>query len=57
MIGADLTRFCTQAVTAALLFGHALQVWELAALQGVAGAAGGFFLPARRSTSRPTCGR
>ena len=46
MIGADLLRFCTQAVTAALLFGHALHVWELAALQAVAGAAGGFFMPA-----------
>ena len=46
MIGADITRLCTQAVTAALLFGHALQVWELAVLQAVAGAAGGFFMPA-----------
>ena len=46
MIGADLIRFGTQAATAALLFAHALQVWELAALQATAGAAGGFFVPA-----------
>ena len=46
MIGADLTRFGTQAVTAALLFAHALHVWEIAVLQAVAGAAGGFFMPA-----------
>jgi len=46
MIGADLVRFGTQAATAALLFAHALQVWELAALQATAGAAGGFFVPA-----------
>jgi MFS family permease len=46
MISADLVRFATQAATAALLFGHVLQVWELAALQAVAGAAGGFFMPA-----------
>ena len=46
MIAADLTRVATQALTAALLFGHALHVWEIAVLQGVAGAAGGFFLPA-----------
>jgi MFS family permease len=46
MITADLARFCTQAVTAALLLGHVAQVWELAALQAIAGAAGGFFAPA-----------
>jgi MFS family permease len=46
MIGADLVRFGTQAATAALLFAHALQVWELAVLQATAGAAGGFFVPA-----------
>jgi MFS family permease len=46
MIAADLTRFSTQALTGALLFMHALHVWEIAALQGVAGAAGGFFMPA-----------
>ena len=46
MIGADLVRFSTQAATAALLFGHVLHVWDLAVLQGVAGAAGGFFVPA-----------
>ena len=32
MITADLVRFATQAVTAALLLGHAAQVWELAVL-------------------------
>jgi MFS family permease len=46
MIAADLIRFGTQATTAALLFSHALQVWELAVLQATAGAAGGFFVPA-----------
>jgi MFS family permease len=46
MIGADLVRFSTQATTAALLFAHVLHVWELALLQGIAGAGGGFFLPA-----------
>ena len=46
MIAADLVRLTTQAATAALLFAGALHVWELAVLQAVAGAAGGFFLPA-----------
>ncbi len=46
MLTADLVRVGTQATTAALLFGHAAQVWELALLQGLAGAAGGFFNPA-----------
>ena len=46
MIAADLVRFCTQAATAALLLGHLAHVWELAALQFLAGAAGGFFAPA-----------
>ena len=46
MLTADLVRFCTPAVTATLLLGHAAQVWELAALQALAGAAGGFFAPA-----------
>jgi MFS family permease len=46
MITADLVRFCTQVATAAVLLGHVAQVWELAALQAVAGAAGGFFAPA-----------
>jgi MFS family permease len=46
MIAADLTRFGTQAATAALLLGGVAQVWELALLQAAAGAAGGFFMPA-----------
>ena len=46
MIGADLVRFGTQAVTAALLIGGSAEVWQLAVLQGAAGAAGGFFQPA-----------
>jgi MFS family permease len=46
MIGADAVRFGTQAVTAALLFGGVAQIWQLAVLQAVAGAAGGFFMPA-----------
>jgi MFS family permease len=46
MIGADLIRFGTQATTAALLLGDVAHVWELAVLQAIAGAAGGFFMPA-----------
>ena len=46
MITADLVRFGTQTVTAGLLLGHAAHVWQLAALQAIAGAAGGFFAPA-----------
>lgn len=46
MITADLVRFGTQAATAALLLGDAMRIWQLAALQAVAGAAGGFFAPA-----------
>lgn len=46
MLTADLVRFFTQAATASLLLGDVAHVWELAALQGIAGAAGGFFVPA-----------
>jgi MFS family permease len=46
MVAADLIRLCTQAATAALLLGGAARVWELAVLQTIAGAAGGFFNPA-----------
>lgn len=46
MIGADFVRFGTQAATAALLLSGIAHVWELACLQAVAGAAGGFFMPA-----------
>jgi MFS family permease len=46
MIGADLIRFCTQATTAALLLSGAAHVWQLAVLQALAGAGGGFFMPA-----------
>jgi MFS family permease len=46
MIAADLTRFGTQTATAALLLGGVAHVWELALLQAIAGAAGGFFMPA-----------
>jgi MFS family permease len=46
MIGADLVRFGTQAATAALLLSGMAHVWELACLQALAGAAGGFFMPA-----------
>ena len=46
MISADLVRLGTQGATAALLFGGAAHVWELAVLQGLAGAAAGFFNPA-----------
>jgi MFS family permease len=46
MISADLIRVGTQALTAALLLAGTMHVWELAALQAAAGAAGGFFAPA-----------
>jgi MFS family permease len=46
MISSDLVRLGTQATTAALLIGHTATVWQLAVLQGAAGAAGGFFAPA-----------
>ena len=46
MIAADLTRLVTQSVTAVLLFSGTAHVWELAILQGTAGAAAGFFNPA-----------
>jgi MFS family permease len=58
MIGADLVRLGTQATTAALLLGGVARVWQLAALQALAGAAGGFFIPAStallpQAVSRP----
>jgi MFS family permease len=46
MIAADLTRLVTQSVTAVLLFTGTAHVWQLAILQGTAGAAAGFFNPA-----------
>lgn len=46
MISADLVRLGTQTATAALLFGGVAHVWELAILQGLSGAGGGFFNPA-----------
>jgi MFS family permease len=49
MICADFVRAGTQATTAILLFGGAAHVWELAVLQGTAGAAAGFFNPASKA--------
>ncbi len=46
MIASDLIRFGTQAATAFLLLDGSARVWQLAVLQGLAGAAGGFFNPA-----------
>ena len=46
LIAADLTRLATQSVTAVLLFSGTAHVWQLAILQGTAGAAAGFFNPA-----------
>jgi MFS family permease len=46
MISADVVRVGTQSTTAVLLFTGAAHVWEIAALQGLAGAAAGFFNPA-----------
>jgi MFS family permease len=46
MISADLLRFATEAMTAALLFQGTAQVWQLALLQSAAGVGAGFFGPA-----------
>jgi MFS family permease len=46
MISADVVRLGTQSITAVLLLGGIAHIWELAALQLTAGAAGGFFNPA-----------
>jgi len=46
MVAADLVRVASQGAIAALLIGGAAQVWTLALLSGVAGAASGFFGPA-----------
>jgi MFS family permease len=46
IIGADLVRLGTQSTTAVLLFAGTAHVWQLAVLQGIAGAAAGFFNPA-----------
>jgi MFS family permease len=46
MISSDLVRLGTQSTTAVLLLAGTAHVWELAVLQFVAGAAGGFFNPA-----------
>jgi MFS family permease len=49
LIGADLVRLATQAITALLLFTGTAHVWQLAALQALAGAAAGFFNPASKA--------
>jgi MFS family permease len=46
MIGADLVRLASQGVMAVLLIEGAAEVWMLAALAGITGAATGFFSPA-----------
>jgi MFS family permease len=46
MISADLLRFGTQSVTAALLLAGTAHVWQLAVLQSAAGVGAGFFTPA-----------
>ena len=49
MICADLVRVATQSTTAVLLFAGTAHVWQLAVLQGIAGAAAGFFNPASKA--------
>jgi MFS family permease len=49
LIASDLVRVGTQSATAVLLFSGTAHVWELAVLQGVAGAAAGFFNPASKA--------
>lgn len=56
MIAADLLRLGTQSATAVLLFSGAAHVWELAALQAVAGAAAGLFNPASKALIPQTVG-
>ena len=46
MLAADLVRFAAQGVAAVLLISGHAEVWALAALNGVRGAAGAFFGPA-----------
>jgi hypothetical protein len=46
MVAADLSRLLTQGAIAALLIGGVAEVWMLAVLAGLTGAAGGFFNPA-----------
>jgi hypothetical protein len=46
MLAADVVRLGTQGATAALILTHAAHVWEIAALQAVAGTATAFFNPA-----------
>jgi MFS family permease len=46
MIAADVTRMGCQAGTAALILTHSAQIWEIAVLQAVSGAATAFFNPA-----------
>ena len=46
MVGADLARIATQGTMAVLLISGAAEIWMLAALAGVTGAATGFFNPA-----------
>ena len=46
MVSADLVRVGSQGATAALLIGGVADVWSLAALAAVTGAASGFFNPA-----------
>jgi predicted MFS family arabinose efflux permease len=46
MVVADLSRLATQGAIAALLIGGGAEVWMLAVLAGLTGAAGGFFNPA-----------
>ncbi len=46
MLVADVTRMGCQAGTAALILTHSAQIWEIAVLQAVSGAATAFFNPA-----------
>jgi MFS family permease len=46
MVGADLVRLASQGTMSALLIAGAAEVWTLALLAGVTGAATGFFNPA-----------
>lgn len=46
MVGSNVVQFASQSATAAILLSGTAQLWHLAALQGVAGAASAFFLPA-----------
>jgi MFS family permease len=54
LVRADLSRFLTQGLTAALLLGGAARLWELVILQFLSGAASGIGIPSVYAISQET---